>query len=235
MRFLVAWASALFLMLGLTGLAKADAPLVMDEPKSGLRLEVEGACQVRPADGGGAACRDFAASADKSERFAVVLGPNGLLFYSVAMFADPEPGGGMTRARAVAAKMGEAVVGTPNEVLHGGQRFLRAQLRTSNGAALCFITADEREEIAIIMFAGDPESFSAMEAKADAAMGTIRRTAKPAASAQTPPIDGAPMSRTSQALLSVFLVLVFGLPVVGFIRRAIRNARRKAAAAKPPS
>jgi hypothetical protein len=218
MRLLAGWVIALDLLAGLKGSARADAPLSMDEPTSGLHLEIEGGCQVRPADGGGAACRDFAASADESERFAVVLGPKGLLLYSVAMFAEREQGVGVSRARLVSTKMGEAVVGTPAEVTYGGQRFLRTQLRTSNGAAICFITADESAEIAIIMFASDPEAFAAMEPRAETAMRTLRRSTRQVAAAS-------PMSCGSEALLSMFLFVVFGLPAVGFILRAVRVVR----------
>lgn len=227
MRFLPGRVIAMAIVLGVVGTARADAssggaPLAMDEPRSGLHLEVEGACQVRPADGGGAACQSFAASADKSELFAVVLGPKGLLFYSVAVFAEHEQGVGETRARAVSTKMGDSVVGTPTAVTYGEQPFLRTQLRTTNGAAICFITADDSPEVAVIMFATEPESLSAMEPKAEAAMRTLRRAKK--LSAAPPP---APMSRTSQALLSAFLLVIFGLPVFRFIGRAVRNARRK--------
>ena len=221
MRFVPGWVIVAAALLGAVGTARAEAPLVMDEPISGLHLAVEGACQVRPADGGSAACRGFAASADKSERFAVVLGPSGLLIYSVAMFAERERGVGEARARLVAAKMGDSVVGTPAAVTYGEQAFLRAELRLTGGAALCFITADDSAEVAVIMFASAPESLSAMAPAADAAMHTIHRTKK---------ADAAPaptLSRTSQALLSALLVILFGLPVYRFIARAVRNARRR--------
>jgi hypothetical protein len=224
MRFLAAWVTVVAIVLGTAAHARADAPLSMDEPKSGLHLEVDGGCQVRPEDGGGAACQGFAASAHKSELFAVVLRPTGLLFYTVAVFAEREQGLGLPRARRVSTSLGDSVVGTPTEVSYGGQRFLRTQLRTSHGAAICFITADESAEVAIVMFATDPESLSAMEPQAEAAMRTFRRTAKATPAA----VSSTPMSCGSQALLSAFLFVVFGLPVFGVIFRAIRIARRKA-------
>jgi hypothetical protein len=219
------WAVAVALVVGLAGSARADAtpPLAMDEPKSGLHLSVEGGCQVRPADGGGAACQEYAASADKSDVFAVVLGPKGLFFYSVAIFAERELGGGVERARRVSTAMGGSVFGTPSEVTYGEQQFLRTQLRMSNGAAICFISADDRSEVAVIMFATDTESLAAMEPKAEAAMRSLRRAPKP----PDAPAPTAPMSCGSRALITTFLVLLFGLPVVGFIRRATKQAKKK--------
>ena len=224
MRFLPAWMIVVAVLLGV-GRARAEvpsaaAPLAMDEPKSGLHLEVAEGCQVRPEDGGGAACRDFAASAHKSEAFAVVLGTNGLFFYSVAIFTEVELGVGEARARRVSASIGETVTGTPEPVTYGEQRFLRSRLLTATGAAICFITVDDRPEVSIIMFASEPESLAGMEPKAEAAMRTLRRT-KAAAAAPT-----TPMSCGTQALVSVFLVFVFGLPVFAFIFRAIRIAQR---------
>jgi hypothetical protein len=199
----------LVLMLGAIGSrARADGALAIDEAKSGLHLDVEGACQVRPADGGGAACESFAASAHKSDVFAVVLGPNGLLSYSVAIFADREPGSGEERA-------------------FGGQRFLRARLEMANGAALCFITADQRAEVAVIMFAADREALATVELKAEAAMRTVRRASRESTSSPgtAPP---PPMSRPAQLLITAFLGLLFGLPVLRFITRAVKNGRRNA-------
>ena len=231
MRFIPRWAGvvAVLVMLLGTGLdARADGALAMDEAKSGLHLDVEGACQVRPADGGGAACQSFAASADKSDVFAVVLGPNGLLSYSVAIFAEREPGSGEERARRVSKSMGESVAASPAPVTFGGQPFLRTRLEMANGAALCFITADDRPEVAVIMFAADREALGAIEPKAEAAMRTLRR-ARSEAAAETSSNGTAPpppMSRTAQMLITAFLALVFGLPVLRFITRAVKNARR---------
>ncbi len=214
------------LVIGLARSARADGPLVMDEPKSGFRLDVEGGCQVRPADGGGAACQSFAASAHKSDVFAVVLDDAGLFAYSIAVFAEREPGSGEERARRVSKSMGESVTASPTRVTLGGQPFLRTHLAMTNGAAICFITADQRPEVAVIMFASDREALAVMEPKADAAMRTVRRTGAPvvpwSADGTAPP---KPMSRTAQMLITAFMVLVFGLPVVRFLQRAIRNAR----------
>lgn len=214
-------------VVGLARSARADGPLAMEEPKSGLHLDVEGACQVRPADGGGAACQSFAASADKSDAFAVVLNDAGLFAYSVAVFAEREPGTGEERARRVSKSMGESVTAAPTAVTFGGQPFLRTRLAMTSGAAICFVTADERPEVAVIMFATDREALAAVEAKAESAMRTVRRAAAPlapwSADGTAPP---KPMSRTAQMLITAFLALVFGLPVVRFLQRAVRNARK---------
>ena len=218
----------LLAVVGLASPARADGSLAMDEPKSGLHLEVEGACQVRPADGGGAACQSFAASADKSDVFAVVLNDAGLFAYSIAMFAEREPGTGEERARRVSKSMGESVAAVPTSVTFGGQAFLRTRLEMANGAALCFITADDRAEVAVIMFAADREALASVEPKAEAALRTLRRAGAPPPSAWN---DGTappkPMSRTAQMLITAFLALVFGLPVIRFIQRAVRTARKK--------
>jgi hypothetical protein len=217
----------LLAVLGLAAPARADGSLAMDEPKSGLHLDVEGACQVRPADGGGAACQSYAASADKSDVFAVVLNDAGLFGYSVAMFAEREPGAGEERARRVSKSMGESVAAVPSPVTFGGQAFLRTRLEMANGAAICFITADDRAEVAVIMFATDRDALSSVEPKAEAAMRTLRRAGAPPPSAWN---DGTappkPMSRTVQMLITAFLALVFGLPVIRFIQRAVRTARK---------
>lgn len=224
--------AALLLWLGNGSPARAAAPLAMDEAKSGIHLEVEDACQVRPADGGGAACQSFAASADKSDAFAVVLGPDGLLSYSIAIFAEREPGSGEERARRVSKSMGESVAAAPAPVTFGGQPFLRTRLAMETGGAICFITADDRPEVAVIMFAGDREALAAVEPRADAAMRTLRRAPGAAAVATSSSSSGTapppPMSRTAQLLITALLALVFGLPVVRFITRAVKNARRAA-------
>lgn len=240
MRLFLRWVIVVATVLGLvvpTRHARADARaagagLAMDELGSGVHLEVEGACQVRPADGGGAECRSFAASADKSDVFAVVLGPNGLLFYSVAIFAARELGVGEARARLVSAKMGESVAGAPIAVSYGEQAFLRTELKMTEGAAVCFITVDDTPEVAVVMFATALDSFSAMVPKADAAMRTFRRTRKPApASAPPPAPKAAPMSCGSQGMLSLFLLVIFGLPVFRVIRRSV--VARRAPPAPP--
>ena len=77
------------------------------------------------------------------------------------------------------------------------------------------------------MFAADRDALASVEPKAEAAMRTLRRAGAPPPRAWS---DGTappkPMSRTAQVLITAFLVLVFGLPVVRFIRRAVRVARK---------
>ena len=234
MRFLAVSVILLGMVLGASGRARADAgpaaPLALDEPRSGLHLEIEGACQVRPADGGGAACQSYAASAHKSDVFAVVLDDRGLFVYSIAIFAERELGSGETRARLVSSKLGDAVSGAPTTVSYGGERFVRAQLRMPNGAAVCFITADDRPEVAIVMFATDRTLVDAINPKLEAAMRTLRRTAPPAPAAPEP---DPPVGSRSQKLLTALLLVVFAVPVITFIRRAIRLERRKAKAKLP--
>jgi len=219
----------LLFVVGRAPSARADPPLAMEEPRSGLHLDVDGACQVRPADGGGAACQSFAASADKSDVFAVVLNDAGLLAYSIAIFAEREPGNGEDRARRVSKSLGESVAASPAPVTFGGQTFLSTRLEMTGGAALCFITADDRPEVVVIMFASDRDAIAAVEPKAEAAMRTLRRAG--GALAVSPSYDGTappkPMSRTAQMLITTFLALVFGLPVIRFIQRAVRAARKR--------
>ena len=231
MRFPARGAVVLVVLLFVVGRAtsaRADRPLAMEEPRSGLHLDVEGACQVRPVDGGGAACQSFAASADKSDVFAVVLNDAGLFAYSIAIFAETEPGKGDERARRVSKSLGASVAASPAPVTFGGQAFLSARLEMKSGAAICFITADDRPEVAVIMFASDRAAIVEVEPKAVAAMRTLRRAS--GALAVSSSYDGTappkPMSRTAQMLITAFLALVFGLPVIRFIQRAIRAARK---------
>ena len=154
--------------------ARAEGPLVMEEPRSGLHLEVPGGCAVKPA--GDAACASFAASAHQAERFAVVVHDGALLSYSVAMFADPEPGTGEERAQKVVKSLGDAETSI---VTYGGQPFLRAELHPSNGAAVCFVTIDDRPEVGIVMFASEPALADAMRLHADEVMRSSHRPGPP--------------------------------------------------------
>ena len=199
--------AALAIVLGLgPGIAHAEA---MDEPRSGLHLDVPGACQVKPA--GDAACAGFEASAHQAERFAVVLHDGGLLSYSIAMFADPEPGADEERAQRVVKSLGAM---ESSVVSYNGQSFLRAELHPANGAALCFVTVDDRPEVAIIMFASDPTQADAMRTHADEAMHTIHRTG--------------PLAHRSPRRLKAFLwaVLIPLLLLGRFLRRHFARRRR---------
>ncbi|MDB4945177.1 MAG: hypothetical protein JWP97_4711 [Labilithrix sp.] len=221
MRAVPRWVRVLVLaplLLALRASPACAAPLAIDEPRSGIHLEVEGACLVKPAPRGeaGAACASFAASAHQSERFAVVLGPDGLLSYSVAVFAEREAGRGEERARRVATALGSAVVGEPEAVTAGGTRFVRAELQTVGGAALAYVSVDGRPEVALVLFASEPGRRALMLAGAEQAMGTVRWAgADPA-----PPVPGP--RHLSRAALAGALLLV---AVVAVVAVALRRRR----------
>jgi hypothetical protein len=192
--------------------------LSLDEPKSGIHLDVEGACLARPLDAGtagAATCPELAAGAVASDVMAVVAGDGGSPRYVVQIVTEaPRLGTGEERARRVAAELGDAVVEPPTAVSFGEQHFLRVRLGPKKGPGVCFVTADDRSEVATVVFlaiddGGDADA--AVEKKADVAMATLQRSAPEAIRH-----DGSP-SRGSDALVIAFLVIVagaFGLFVV---------------------
>jgi hypothetical protein len=189
--------------------------LSLDEPKSGLHLEIEGACLVRPLDAGqpgAATCPELIEGALDSAAVAIVVGDGGSARYSVTIVTDPlESGTGEERARRVAQKSAGDLVEPPTVVTFADQRFVRGRLRGKESGGVCFVTADDRPEVAAIVFLAfdtDPAAVADVERKADLAMATLQRAPLEKAA------HGAAPSRGGDTLLVVFVLVVVGLFVL---------------------
>jgi hypothetical protein len=208
------------LVLGLgvvarSGPARADggtpSRLAIDEPKSGLHLDVEGAClaRIRDAEAGTVTCPELAVRGD-SEAFAVVTGDGSAEGprYAVEILVETKLGTGEDRARRAAMEMDEALVEPPIVVTYGDQRFVRAHFRAEDTRGLAFLAVDERPELATILFVSvDADPAGEVEKRAEAVMTTVRRVPRnstSAAGAESVPSKG------SDALVIAFLVVVVG-------------------------
>ncbi|MEA2750736.1 MAG: hypothetical protein QOI41_4879 [Myxococcales bacterium] len=209
--------SALVLVIALGMLlngavARADAAtpslLVLDEPKSGIHIELPGAClaHVKNAAMGRPTCPDRA-PAGESEALAVVGGDGGGdgkgAHYSVDIVVDEIAlDTGEDRAKRMTKELSEAMVEPPTIVTFADQRFVRARLRWTNGGGVCFVTADDRKEAAAVIFLSlDAESAADVERNADAAMATLRRA----------PVKGEPSPRASKSGGSDAVFIAFGV------------------------
>ena len=203
--------------------ARADAGtprvLVLDEPKSGVHIELPGACLARAKDAamGTPTCPDRAVPGD-TEALAVVGGDGEAegkgAHYSVDIVVEEIAfGSGEDRARRVAKELSEALAEPPTVVTFGEQRFVRARLRWTNGGGVCFVTADERKEVAGIIFLSlDAESVAQVEKHADVAMATLRRAPVKEAPSASKGSDGAiffVLGVLALALLGLFVVAKF--------------------------
>lgn len=228
--------SALALLLGIVGRGREaradgglsvarphDAPrLAIDEPKSGLHLEVDATCQRSETDGAlGATCSVVQVEEEPGSLHgaAFIMGGG----YSVDIV--PQEHGTSPHLRA-SELCGALPSESPAVVTFGDRQFVR--VRSPAADQLCFVTADEKPEITAILFRAldpgmlpltHPEFVLDLGHEAEAVMATLRGAAPPPAAPASAGVR--PHADFSSNPTVVVLILTGGvLLLLAFVKRA---------------
>lgn len=219
------------------------ARLALDEPGSGLHLEVDGSCTRREIDRGmGASCPvlRYESEPGRLEGAAFVMGDA----YSVDLVSQER---GTRPANEVANELCGAAASEPTTVVtFADRRFVRARLPA--GGQICFVTAEERPDVAAVLFREldpgmlpitHPEFSLVLEREADAVMGTLRRATATPASASAPAPVRARVDSSSNPIVVVVILAGGVLLLLAFVKRGsiadVLGRGRPAAARVAPS